>query len=51
VSKELASQINVDVIMKLKNMGKSDVALVEEHDDGWIVIGTFPIVLLGLSDR
>ena len=46
-SKESASRIAVDYVKKQKNTDKIDVAVVEEHCDGWMIRGTCPIDLEG----
>jgi hypothetical protein len=47
MSKEVASEIVVDFLKKQKNTDKIDVAMIEEHSDGFMVRGTCPIDLEG----
>jgi len=47
VTRESASEIVVDFLKKQKNTDKIDVAMVEDHDEGYIVRGTCPIDLEG----
>ncbi len=47
MSKQSASQIAVEFIMKEKKTEKVDVAVIEEQNDGWMVRGTCPIDLEG----
>jgi hypothetical protein len=47
VTKESASEIVVDFLKKKKNTDKIDVAMVEDHDEGYVVRGTCPIDLEG----
>ena len=47
LSKESASQIAVEFMKQQKNTDRIDVAVIEEHDDGWMVRGTCPIDLEG----
>jgi len=47
VTRESASEIVIDFLKKEKNTDKIDVAMVEEHDEGYIVRGTCPIDLEG----
>jgi hypothetical protein len=47
MSKESASQIAVEFLMKEKKTEKIDVAVIEEQSDGWMVRGTCPINMEG----
>jgi hypothetical protein len=47
LSKESASQIAVEFLKEQKSTDKIDVAVIEEHDEGWMVRGTCPINLEG----
>jgi hypothetical protein len=47
LSKESASQIAVEFMKQQKNTDRIDVAVIEEHDEGWMVRGTCPIDLEG----
>ena len=47
LSKESASQIAVEFLKQQKSTDKIDVAVIEEHDEGWMVRGTCPIDLEG----
>lgn len=47
LSKESASQIAVEFMKQQKNTDRIDVAVIEEHDSGWMVRGTCPIDLEG----
>ena len=47
VTRESASEIVIDFLKKKKNTDKIDVAMVEGHDEGYIVRGTCPIDLEG----
>ena len=47
VTRESASEIVIDFLKKKKNTDKIDVAMVEEHDEGYLVRGTCPIDLEG----
>ncbi len=47
LSKELAHQIAVDFIKKMKNTDKIDVATVDHRGGVWIIRGTCPIDLEG----
>ena len=47
VTRESASEIVIDFLKKKKNTDKIDVAMVENHDEGYIVRGTCPIDLEG----
>ena len=47
MSKENASQIAVEFLKQQKNTDRIDVAVIEEHDEGWMVRGTCPIDLEG----
>lgn len=47
MSKESANQVVIDFVKKEKNTEKVDVAVIEQHSDGWMVRGTFPIDMEG----
>jgi hypothetical protein len=47
ISRELAQKIASDFLKEKKSTEKIDVALVEQHDDDWIVRGTCPIDMEG----
>ena len=47
VTRESASEIVIDFLKKKKNTDKIDVAMVEDHDEGYVVRGTCPIDLEG----
>lgn len=47
VTRESASDIVIDFLKKKKNTDKVDVAMVEEHSEGYTVRGTCPINLEG----
>jgi hypothetical protein len=47
VTRESASEIVIDFLKKEKNTDKIDVAMVEDHDEGYVVRGTCPIDLEG----
>jgi hypothetical protein len=47
LTKESASEIAITFLKKEKNTDKIDVAMVEEHSDGYMVRGTCPIDLEG----
>lgn len=47
LSKETAGQIAVEFLKQQKNTDKIEVAMIEEHTDGWMVRGTCPIDMEG----
>jgi hypothetical protein len=47
VTRESASAIVIDFLKKKKNTDRIDVAMVEDHDEGYLVRGTCPIDLEG----
>ncbi|MBT0160135.1 hypothetical protein G4O51_09135 [Candidatus Bathyarchaeota archaeon A05DMB-2] len=47
LSKEAASQIAVEFLKQQKNTDKIEIAMIEEHTDGWMVRGTCPIDMEG----
>jgi hypothetical protein len=47
VTRESASEIVIDFLKKKKNKDRIDVAMVEDHDEGYLVRGTCPIDLEG----
>ena len=47
VTRESASEIVVEFLKKQKNTDRIDVAMVEDHDEGYLVRGTCPIDLEG----
>jgi hypothetical protein len=47
VTRESASEIVIDFLKKKKNTDRIDVAMVEDHDEGYLVRGTCPIDLEG----